>query len=91
MDSKLKRETIGGSLRHNSVLVLVRIRSLRITGCMSAVFIPLLFAKKMSWMEVISPDVLNGFLGFLVVDPLSHNIFPQGWGGVYMRVDLFTK
>ena len=79
--SKLKRATIGGSLRHNSVLVLAHIYLHRCTQPPNYWLHERCFHSPSVYEinvvdEVISPDVLNGFLGFLVVDPLSHNIFP---------------
>ena len=78
---KFKRETFGGSLRHNSALVLARIYLHRCTQppnywlherCFHSPSVCEINVVD----KVISPDVLNGFLGLLVVHPLSHHILP---------------
>ena len=80
--SKLKRETIGGSLRHNSVLVLARIHLHRRTQPPNYWLHERCFhfpsvCEINVVDEVISPDVLNGLSGCsLVVHPLSHHILP---------------
>ena len=93
-------ETIGGSLAalcgtsrfwFLPVSTHIVVRSLRMTGCMSAVFIPLLFAKKMSWMKSFRPMCSTAFWIFWWSIPPCHTAFSLRDGEVFICAWTYSR